>query len=99
MLKKYNSTHGTRFQMGLKYENNVNVVFDDVFKYIKNLQATNKLIFIDPIVLAYHQEFLNLENNENNVILVPTNMHEANKQWDSVVSILQIMEKNNSIQF
>ena len=78
--------------MELNHESHVNVEFATVFQRIKEYKSENKLIFIDPIVLANNSSFLDLELRDQNVILIPTNIYEATKELNPTIAILKIME-------
>nr|WP_315463742.1 hypothetical protein [uncultured Rhodoferax sp.] len=80
------------FQMGVEYKRDVVIEFCDIFLYLNKIKNVKKIVFIDPVVLANQEEFLEIENSDNNLILVPTNLHEANKDLDSLKSILDVLE-------
>jgi 2-epi-5-epi-valiolone synthase len=92
MLKKIKDGNDVSFIMGMNYESKVKIDFRSSIDFIENYNTNNKLIFIDPIVLANQPAFLDLESRDQNVTLVPTNIHETSKNLDSTIAILKIME-------
>ena len=92
MLKKITNGNNVSFMMGMNYESKVQIDFRSSIDFIENYNAKNKLIFIDPIVLANQPGFLDLELRDQYVTLVPTNIHESSKHLDSTIAILKIME-------
>ena len=92
MLKKIKDGNDVSFIMGMNYESKVKIDFRSSIDFIENYNTNNKLIFIDPIVLANQPDFLDLESRDQNVTLVPTNIHETSKHLDSTIAILKIME-------
>jgi 3-dehydroquinate synthetase len=95
MLSSSSSLDSTHFQMGLIYENNIHIRFYDIFSFLNECgDHVNKIIFIDPVVLSNNDFFLNFESSTSKVTLVPTNLHEGNKDLDSLKSILDMLENH-----
>jgi 3-dehydroquinate synthetase len=92
MLKKIKDSNNVFFVMGMNYESIVKIDFRSSIDFIENYKTNNKLIFIDPIVLANQPGFLDMELRDQSVTLVPTNIHETSKNLDSTTAILKIME-------
>lgn len=89
------STSGTNyFKMGVTYKKDINIEFSDIFSFLKASGDVKKIAFIDPVVLSNHDLFLNIESSDSKLMLVPTNIHEANKDLDSLKSILDVLENN-----
>jgi len=80
------------FKMGVEYKRDIVIEFCDIFSYLNKINNVKKIVFIDPVVLANQEKFLEIENSDNNLILVPTNLHESNKDLDSLKSILDVLE-------
>lgn len=71
----------------------INVHFSEIDSFIIANKDVKKLIFIDPIVLANQSRFLDLEQEQTNLTLVPTNLNESNKNFESLMAILTILEE------
>jgi 3-dehydroquinate synthetase len=93
MLRGNNEFKNKKFVMTVSYKSNIDILFSDATDFIKNLDANKKIIFIDPIVLSKKKYFLQLESSDPNFILIPININEKNKNIDTVVSILKILEE------
>jgi 3-dehydroquinate synthase len=78
--------------MNVSYESKIDISFENIFSFIKNSGSNKKVIFIDPIVLANNPIFLEIETNDHNLFLIPTNIYENTKEIESVISILKILE-------
>jgi len=94
MLSYSSINNSSNFTMQVKYTKDILIYFSDIFEFFKNNKFNKKLIFIDPIVLANNDFFLELEILDSSLILVPTNLIESNKDIVSLTSILEIMEAN-----
>ena len=92
MLTISTEASSPHFKMGVNYQRDIIIEFCDIFSYLNKINDSKKIVFIDPVVLANQEEFLELENTDNNLLLVPTNLHEANKDLDSLKSILDVLE-------
>lgn len=93
MLRSNNNSKVKKFTMQVSYKSNIDILFQDTSNFISNLKVNKKIVFIDPIVLSGKKFFLKLENNDANLVIIPTNIHEKNKNIDSVISILKIFEE------
>lgn len=93
MLTKNKFCNIDSFSMEVSYKSKIDIGFDNVFSFIKNSDGNKKIIFIDPIVLANHPSFLEIESDDSNFFLIPTNIYEATKEIESVISILNILEE------
>ena len=82
------------FRMSVVYEKDIDIEFVDVFSFLKNRPEKNKIVFIDPIVLSNHEQFLEIEASDPGMLLVPTNLNESNKDLESLTSILSVLETN-----
>ena len=92
MLKDKNDSKVKKFTMQVSEKNNIEILFEDISTFILNMSASKKIIFIDPIVLTKKKYFLKLENKDKNLILIPTNIYEKNKNFESLMSILRVLE-------
>jgi 3-dehydroquinate synthase len=81
------------FKMEVVYQRGIVIEFCDIFSYFSKTGDVKKIVFIDPVVLANQDEFLEIESLDPNLLLVPTNLHEANKDLESLKSILDVLEK------
>ena len=78
--------------MQVSEKSDIEILFQDISTFIANLDVNKKIIFVDPIVLTKKKYFLELENRNKNIILIPTNIYEKNKNFNSLISILKILE-------
>ena len=85
-----------RFEMHASYSQSINIEFANFFSFIENDYHPNKIVFIDPVVLSNHQRFLDLESSDRSLKLVPTNLHEENKNIDSFLAILDVIESQGT---
>lgn len=92
MLNKLQNYQYPAFKMDLHYETSTNITFLDTQEFFKSAGDKYKIVFIDPIVLATQSGLLDLEAEDNNLVLVPTNISEVTKSLDAVISLLHIME-------
>jgi len=94
MLSSFTIDGVSRFEMGVQFTRNILIEFSDIFSFLGKHLNSKKLVFIDSIVLANQREFLSIESFDPNLILVPTNLNEANKNIESLMAILSVMESN-----
>ena len=92
MLRVKNDHKTKKFSMQVSEKSDIEILFQDISTFISNLDVNKKIIFIDPIVLTKKKYFLELENRNKNIILIPTNIYEKNKNFNSLISILKILE-------
>jgi len=81
--------------MNVSYEKDIDIEFVNVFSFLKN-KTGKKIVFIDPIVLSNHDQFLEIEASDPGMLLVPTNLNESNKDLESLTSILSVIETNGT---
>lgn len=63
------------------------------FKSILQIDSFEKcLVFVDPLVLSSNEYLLDIEDSIETLTLIPTNLGEFNKNIDSLVSILTVIE-------
>ena len=92
MLKNGSISGDLGFQMGLHHECSVDIRFSDIIDYIKASSATRKILFIDPLVLANNNSFLELELNCSDITLIPTNINEGSKELQTIEELLRLLE-------
>jgi 3-dehydroquinate synthetase len=92
MLEYIIDSENFQFKMELNYKKTVEICYTDIFKFINNTGKSKKIIFIDPVVLSHQDKFLDTERIDTNILLVPTNLHETNKDLESLKYILDILE-------
>lgn len=92
MLKGKYDSKVRKFSMQVFERNNIEILFQDILSFITKLKANKKIIFIDPIVLTKKKYFIELENREKNLVLIPTNIYEKSKNFNSLISILKVLE-------
>lgn len=93
MLRKYESGGNDAFEMNVAYARTIDISFKDVFVFLEESKADKKILFIDPIVLSNQDILLDIERKNINITLVPTNIHEASKEMESVLAILKVFEE------
>lgn len=92
MLRKNGNDLSVSFIMEMNQAGTAVIQFQNIVQFFENSKASNKLVFIDPIVLAKKPMLLQMEAQQHNTLLVPTNIQESSKSLDSVVSIIQVFE-------
>jgi 2-epi-5-epi-valiolone synthase len=90
-----NNLNNNLFSMTISHSQKIEMKFENIFKFLSNFNNNRKIIFIDPVVLANNNDFLKLEEEIPNLILVPTNLYEATKNIDSLLSIISVLEENS----
>ena len=95
MLKSPGPNGPYHFKMGVNYSRDILIEFTDVFLFLKECGEAKKVVFIDPVVLANQDLFLEAERLDPRLILVPTNLIEANKDIDSLMAILDVLETHS----
>ena len=81
-----------RFEMSVTYQRKISVEFRDIFEHITSNHLGKRLVFIDPMVLGNQDSFLSEETCGRNIILIPTNLTEANKDLESLTAILELLQ-------
>lgn len=94
MLEKIKQEDRFLFKMGLSQENIVSVRFELINDFIKNSNVKQVIIFVDPIVLAKNSKLFELEYNNSNVIIIPTNIQEKTKNLETAIEIVKILEQH-----
>ena len=94
MLISPSISGSNHFKMRVTYEKNINIEFQDAYSFLKDCGDVRKIVFIDPVVLSNHELFLSIERLDSKLMLVPTNLHEANKDLDSLKSVLDVLESH-----
>lgn len=84
----------TKFQMSLKTVRDVTITFTSIRSFLQKTAGQKKIIFVDPVVLANQDILLEIEESDPRLLLVPTNLYEANKDIASTVAILEVLEAN-----
>ena len=94
MLREINKRSSSGFEMILKQENHVEINFTKLHDFLEGATGSMKIVFIDPVVLVNMPGLLDIEDECGDMVLVPTKLHESNKDFDSLVSILNVLEQN-----
>ena len=68
------------------------ILFQDILSFITKLKANKKIIFIDPIVLTKKIFYRSYKIEKKNLVLIPTNIYEKSKNFNSLISILKVLE-------
>lgn len=94
MLERDIDGNNFNFKMQVSYERKIEINYSEISSFIKHNNNSKQIVFIDPIVLANQEIFLEAESSNPNICLVPTNLHETNKDLDSLKSILEVLESH-----
>jgi 3-dehydroquinate synthase len=79
--------------MTLTVSQDVEILWQSLLDSLLSMSGDGgSLVFIDPIVLANNPQLLEIEGTENRFLLVPTSLREANKEIESLLAILEVME-------
>ena len=94
MLEIQNKTKSElNFIMQVESHRTIKVSWDkleDVLKSGNNFKK--QLVFIDPIVLSQNPSLITLEQKLENVIIIPTNIGEKEKELGSLLLVLKTLE-------
>jgi len=95
MLNSPSNLDSVHFKMDVNYNKIIDIKFYEILSFLKEYDDNvKKIIFIDPVVLANNDFFLNIESTSFKFTLIPTNLHEGNKDLDSLKSILNMFENH-----
>ncbi len=94
MLNVYKSNNScSDRRMTLTVSQDVEILWQSLLDSLLSMSGDGRsLVFIDPIVLANNPQLLEIEGTENRFLLVPTSLREANKEIESLLAILEVME-------
>lgn len=92
--QSFDNLNCKNYKMSVQIRSDIDIIWTDVLAYVSKLKFDKKIVFIDPVVLSNFPKFLDLERNKNDMLLVPTNIVEGNKNLESVISLLNIIENH-----
>lgn len=92
MLKSNILSDSFSFDMGVTYAHTVSISLVDFSSYLSSLSNQKVLIFIDPVVLSHQDNLLPLISELDDCQLVPTDLQEQSKDFDSLTAVLNMME-------
>ena len=81
------------FSMTVSTSRKIDIYWNDIESELRSNYQCKQLVFIDPIVLSFFPELVNLESSLPNLIIVPTNIGEKEKDIDTLLSILSVLEQ------
>ena len=74
MLNSINRDNEVSFEMEVTQTRSIKVDFKKISSFLSEKKHQKKIIFIDPIVLANQNLFIEFEAEDPNLTLVPTNL-------------------------
>jgi len=81
------------FSMTVSTSRKIDIYWNDIESELRSNYQCKQLVFIDPIVLSFFPELVNLESSLPNLVIVPTNIGEKEKDIDTLLSILSVLEQ------
>lgn len=94
MLDEHKTDSGrSSFRMELTVKRTVEIRWNKLEKDLLNHSEKEILIFIDPIVLSDNSGLLSLENEIDDISIIPINLFESEKTESSLLEILSVMEQ------
>ncbi len=81
------------FSMTVSTSRKIDIYWNDIESELRSNRQCKQIVFIDPIVLSFFPELVNLESSLPNLVIVPTNIGEKEKDIDTLLSILSVLEQ------
>lgn len=94
MLRVISEEDRYELTMSISQQSDITIQIADIFDYLAAETRGKQLIFIDPVVLSVQEKFLALEAKRPRMVLVPTSLQETNKDIDSLLSVIGVLESN-----
>ncbi len=88
---KFNNSE-LAFSMTVSTSRKISIYWSNIQSQLELNQQCKQLVVIDPIVLGFFPELVDLESTIPNLIIVPTNIGEKEKDIDALLSILSLLE-------
>ena len=81
------------FSMGVTTSRKIDIYWNDLELKLKKDYKYKQIVFIDPVVLSSFTKIVDLESILPNLIVIPINIGEKDKDFDSLISILALLER------
>jgi 2-epi-5-epi-valiolone synthase len=81
------------FSMTVSTSRKIDIYWSDIESELKSNHQCKQIVFIDPIVLSFFPELVNLESSLPYLAIVPTNIGEKEKDINTLLSILSVLEQ------
>jgi len=88
-----NNNNELDFSMYVSTSRKIDIYWSNIESKLKENHKCKQIIFIDPIVLSFFPELVDLELSLPHLVIVPTNLGEKEKDIDTLLSILSLLEQ------
>ncbi len=93
MLDIFNNNNELGFSMCVSTSRKIDIYWCDIKSKLKENYKCKQIVFIDPVVLGLFPELIDLELNLPHLVIVPTNIGEKEKDIDTLLSTLSLLEQ------
>ena len=88
-----NNNNELDFSMYVSTSRKIDIYWSNIESKLKENHKCKQIIFIDPIELSFFPELVDLELGLPHLVIVPTNLGEKEKDIDTLLSILSLLEQ------
>lgn len=88
-----NNNNELDFSMYVSTSRKIDIYWSNIESKLKENYKCKQIIFIDPIVLSFFPELVDLELSLPHLVIVPTNLGEKEKDIDTLLSVLSLLEQ------
>ena len=88
-----NDSNEMDFSMCVTTSRKIDIYWNDLELKLKKDYKYKQIVFIDPVVLSSFTKIVDLESILPNLIVIPINIGEKDKDFDSLISILALLER------
>lgn len=81
------------FSMTVSVSRKIDIYWNNLESELRSNHPLKQIVFIDPIVLSFFSELVDLESSLSNLVIIPTNIGEKQKNVDTLLSILSVLEQ------
>jgi len=81
------------FSMSVSVTRKIDIYWKGLELELKLNHQSKQIVFIDPIVLSFFSELVSLESNLPNLVIIPTNIGEKEKDANTLIPILSVLEQ------
>ena len=93
MLDIFNNNNELDFSMCVSTSRKIDIYWSEIKSKLKENYKCKQIVFIDPVVLGLFPELIDLELNLPHLVIVPTNIGEKEKDIDTLLSTLSLLEQ------
>jgi len=93
MLDIFNNNNELDFSMCVSTSRKIDIYWSEIKSKLKENYKCKQIVFIDPVVLGFFPELIDLELNLPHLVIVPTNIGEKEKDIDTLLSTLSLLEQ------